>query len=88
MNPYAYALVINTETESEVIADNHTPQLARGRQKTNRHFLWCGVSGRRLYSHRLLMPASVNRLQKVSLDTTGCLEDGKWRQSISSDVVG
>ncbi|GFV63044.1 hypothetical protein TNCV_1239671 [Trichonephila clavipes] len=47
-----------------------------------------GVSCKRFNGRSLLISASANRLRMVSLDTTGCWEDGKWRRTDSSDVVG
>lgn len=64
-----------------------TLQLAPGRQKFNRNFLWCGVSGSRLIGRLFLRSASTGRLQMFFRDTTGCLERAKWRRTNCSDVV-
>ena len=44
------------------------------------------VSGRLFNGCWFFMSASASRIRMVSLDTTGCLEGGKWRR-IDAKVV-
>ena len=48
----------------------------------------CWISGRLLNERRLIIKVSDNRIRMVSLDTTGCLECGKWHQLHASGVFG